>query len=236
MSFNLFGPADKNDIRVGYISTTRGYVGNISRYEANLEAKLNPGTQFILRRRDKIEFMNINKVNELTPKDFIPTNSGSRGNCSGITGLDIYGDNGEIAPSAFKDEFPKVLFSGGGGLGATAEATIRNGRIDQIEVKDPGAGYSSEPSVTLKSSFNYVINLDLNLLQFSFPHGITNGAPVTVQVVDDGSGVDPALPISSFGRLSTTTTYYAISGITNSLEDDQLRLALTQDNANIGDF
>ena len=76
----------------------------------------------------------------------------------------------------------------------------------------------------------------MNLLQFSFPHGITNGAPVTVQVVDDGSGVDPALPISSFGRLSTTTTYYAISGITNSLEDDQLRLALTQDNANIGDF
>ena len=131
---------------------------------------------------------------------------------------------------------PTVIINGGGGLGATAEATIRNGRIDQIEVKDPGAGYSSEPSVTLKSSFNYVINLDLNLLQFSFPHGITNGAPVTVQVVDDGSGVDPALPISSFGRLSTTTTYYAISGITNSLEDDQLRLALTQDNANIGDF
>ena len=131
---------------------------------------------------------------------------------------------------------PTVIISGGGGEGATAEATIRNGRIDQIEVKDPGSGYSSEPAVTLKSSFNYVVNLDLNLLQFSFPHGITNGAPVTVQVVDDGSGVDPALPISSFGRLSTTTTYYAISGITNSLEDDQLRLALTQDNANIGDF
>jgi len=131
---------------------------------------------------------------------------------------------------------PAVEIAGGGGNGATAEATIRNGRIDQIEVKDPGAGYSSQPTVSLKSQFNYVVNLDLNLLQFSFPHGITNGAAVTVNVNDDGSGVDPALPISSFGRLNTATTYYAISGIGNSLEDDQLRLSLTADNAAIGDF
>ena len=111
MSFNLFGPSDKNDIRVGYISTTRGYVGNISRYEANLEAKLNPGTQFILRRRDKIEFMNINKVNELTPDDFIPTNSGKRGNCTGVTGLDIYedddgSDDDDSSPFGFNFSWP----------------------------------------------------------------------------------------------------------------------------------
>ncbi|AIX20959.1 structural protein [Synechococcus phage ACG-2014d] len=131
---------------------------------------------------------------------------------------------------------PTVEINGGGGTGATAEATIRNGRIDQIEVKDPGSGYSSEPTVSLKSQFNYVVNLDLNLLQFSFPHGINPGAAVTVSVSDDGSGVDPALPISSFGRLNGNTTYYAISGISNSLEDDQLRLSLTADNAAIGDF
>ena len=131
---------------------------------------------------------------------------------------------------------PAVIIEGGGGSGAIAEATIRNGRIDQIEVKDPGSGYSSQPSVSLKSSFNYVVNLDLNLLQFSFPHGIVNGSAVTLQAVDAGDGEEPALPISSFGRLSAATTYYAIAGAANSLEDDQLKLALTPDNAAIGDF
>ncbi len=131
---------------------------------------------------------------------------------------------------------PAVIIDGGGGSGALAEATIRNGRIDQIEVKDPGSGYSSEPTVSLKSSFNYVVNLDLNLLQFSFPHGITNGAPVTLTANDAGDGEEPALPISSFGRLNANTTYYAIAGAANSLENDQLKLALTPENAAIGDF
>ena len=162
MSFNLFGPSDKNDIRVGYISTTRGYVGNISRYEANLEAKLNPGTQFILRRRDKIEFMNINKVNELTPKDFIPTNSGTKGNCSGIIGLDIYEDDdgsgsgsgdgrggdgrGGIKPEAYKDEFPKVRFSGGGGIGAAANPVFGDdGSLLGVDLIQGGWGYQYPP-------------------------------------------------------------------------------------------
>ena len=85
---------------------------------------------------------------------------------------------------------PAVVITGGGGTGAIAEASIRNGRIDQILVKDPGAGYSSEPTVALKSSFNYVVNLDLGLLQFAFPHGIQQGAQVTLNVVDTGDGAD----------------------------------------------
>ena len=58
MSFDLFGPATKCDIQVGYISTDRGLVEGISLYEANQEAKLNPGTQFIFRNRDKVEYLN----------------------------------------------------------------------------------------------------------------------------------------------------------------------------------
>ena len=54
MSFDLFGPATKCDIQVGYISTDRGLVEGIGLYEANQEAKLNPGTQFIFRNRDKV--------------------------------------------------------------------------------------------------------------------------------------------------------------------------------------
>jgi hypothetical protein len=93
MSFNIFGPASKSDIRVGYIDPERGFVGNLSVYEANKYAKLNPGTTFIFRRRDKIRFMNINGVNALTPKDLLPSNSASGSDgCDGITGLDIYED------------------------------------------------------------------------------------------------------------------------------------------------
>ena len=40
MSFNLFGPATKCDIRVGYIDPERGFVGNLTVYEANKYAKL----------------------------------------------------------------------------------------------------------------------------------------------------------------------------------------------------
>ena len=65
MSFDLFGPETKCDISVGYISTDRGLVEGINLYEANQHAKLNPGTQFIFRNRDKVNYLNINEVNKL---------------------------------------------------------------------------------------------------------------------------------------------------------------------------
>ena len=43
-TFNLFGPLQKNDITVGYISTDRGYQTGVTVCEANAYAKLNPGT------------------------------------------------------------------------------------------------------------------------------------------------------------------------------------------------
>ena len=139
-------------------------------------------------------------------------------------------------PGSGYSQAPAVVITGGGGSGAVAEALVRNGRLDQILVKDPGAGYSSEPAVELKSSFNYVINLDLGLLQFAFPHGIVNGAEVTLNVVDTGDGADFPVAAGAIGRLNGNTTYYAISGNANSLDDDQLRLAITQENAELGDY
>ena len=138
-------------------------------------------------------------------------------------------------PGSGYTQAPSVVITGGGGSGAIAEATIKNGRLNTIEVKDPGSGYSSQPSVELKSSFNYVINLDLGLLQFAFPHGIQNGAEITLNVVDTGEGVEFPLASGAVGRLNGTTTYYAISGTENSLEDDQLKIALTAANAELGD-
>ncbi len=49
-TFNIFGPSSRCDIRVGYISTTRGYVDNLSVYDANKHAQLDPGTTFILKQ------------------------------------------------------------------------------------------------------------------------------------------------------------------------------------------
>tara|TARA_B100000035_G_scaffold315003_1_gene333426 strand:+ start:7241 stop:27043 length:19803 start_codon:yes stop_codon:yes gene_type:complete len=138
-------------------------------------------------------------------------------------------------PGSGYSQAPAVVITGGGGFGATAESTIKNGRLDQILVKDPGSGYSSTPAVELKSSFNYVINLDLGLLQFAFPHGIQNGAEVTLNVVDTGEGADFPLSSGALGRLNGNTTYYAIAGAAQSLDDDQLKLAITATNAELGD-
>ena len=66
MSFNIFGPATKKDIRVGYIDPDLGYVQNISILEANKYAALNPGTMFILKTRDATRYLTLNEVNALT--------------------------------------------------------------------------------------------------------------------------------------------------------------------------
>ena len=68
-TFNIFGAATRDDIHVGYISTDRGMVSNVSICEANELAKKDPGMLFIFRDREKIQYININKVNELTVND-----------------------------------------------------------------------------------------------------------------------------------------------------------------------
>lgn len=129
---------------------------------------------------------------------------------------------------------PEVVIEGGGGTGASAQALIRNGRISDIIVRDSGSGYSTSPTVALKSSFTYVVNLDLGLFQFSFPHGIQNGAEVTFTVQDLGEGT--SFPLTSFGYIDPDQIYYAISGTTAGLEDDQLRIALTPQDAVSGNY
>ena len=145
MSFNLFGSAQKGDIRVGYIDPERGFVGGLTVCEANKYAKLNPGTQFIFRRRDKIQFMNINEVNRLQGDDLTPSNSsyGSDG-CSGIEGLDIYDDDGNIKDQR---EYPvKVEFSGGNGIGAQGNPIFGDdGGLLAVDLINGGWGYSYAP-------------------------------------------------------------------------------------------
>ena len=141
-------------------------------------------------------------------------------------------------PGAGYTSAPSVIVEGGGGFGAEAVAIVRNNRLNEIQIKNPGAGYSSEPTVTLKSEFNYVVNLDLNYLQFNFPHGITQGAAISFRADDIGSteGVLPKPSSAGLTSLVEGQTYYAIAGEANSLENDQLRFALTPADAESGNF
>ena len=141
-------------------------------------------------------------------------------------------------PGSGYTSVPAVVISGGGGSGAEAEAVVKNNRLSEVIIKNPGSGYSSEPTVTLKSEFNYVVNVDLGYLQFNFPHGITTGAEVQLRAEDLGSvvGILPKPSSAGLVSLSPNQTYYAIAGTQNSLESDQLRIALTKLDAESGSY
>ena len=133
-SFDLFGPPTKCDIKVGYISTDRGYVSGVGVHEANLYAKQNPGTTFIFATREKIRYLNINEVNRLTVDDLVTQID----TCKGIQ-LD-----GDI-------EKPKITFAGGGGIGAQANPVIGlDGSLLAVDLVRGGHGYRFPPIVELK--------------------------------------------------------------------------------------
>jgi hypothetical protein len=80
MSFNIFDFPRKSDITVGYVDPSLGYVTGVSICDANEYARKNPGTTFVFETRDGIRYLNINEVNQLTPKDL----ASSADTCTGI--------------------------------------------------------------------------------------------------------------------------------------------------------
>ena len=94
---------------------------------------------------------------------------------------------------------------------------------------------SSKYSYILSETRYYFLANYLGLLQFAFPHGIVNGSEVILNVVDTGEGTEFPLSSGATGRLNGNTTYYAITGTANSLEPDQMKLAITAANAELGD-
>lgn len=123
MSFNIFGPSSKNDIRVSYIDPDRGLIKNVSIYDANVYASLNPGSVFILETRDRVRYLTINEVNNLTPNDITPDQNAS-GTCDGIRGLVpgetiTYPSGGTLIACGGKS----VTFDGRGGIPITSGGT-----------------------------------------------------------------------------------------------------------------
>ena len=133
-SFNIFEPPTKCDIKVGYISTDRGYVSGVGIHDANVYAKRNPGTTFIFATREKLQYLNINEVNKLTPNDLVS----SADSCTGI----------EMNKKS--DESPQIVFSGGGGVGAKANPIIgADGSLLGIDLVSGGFGYQYPPQVSM---------------------------------------------------------------------------------------
>ena len=143
--FDFFGNAQKKDIRVGYISTDRGYVSNVTIYEANRYAKLQPGTQFVVSNRDEVRYLNINEVNDLTPDDVKPKSDIY--NCGGVEGLNPSIDLGSVNKI-------EVNFLGGGGVGAQANAVVgKDGSILAVDLIHGGFGYKYAPLVEIKDTY-----------------------------------------------------------------------------------
>jgi len=140
MSFNLFGSASQDDIRVGYIDPSLGYVDGVSVCEANNYAKNNPGTTFIFRDGDNnIRYLNINEVNTLTPNDL----SAKDNKCGGIQ------EYKECGP-------PRIQFFGGGGIGAVGNPVIgRDGSLLAVDVVSGGHGYQYAPIVAAKDDCEF---------------------------------------------------------------------------------
>ena len=144
--FNIFKPTSKDDIRVGYISTDRGYIEGLSICDANAHAKKDPGTAFILQTRDEIKYLNINQVNKLTVDDIIPSNIGGTESCGGDDkGMTLAAPCGK----------PQVIFSGGGGVGAKANAVVGDdGAVIAVDMVAGGFGYKTPPHVEIKDPCN----------------------------------------------------------------------------------
>ncbi len=155
-----------DNIKVGYISETEGYVRDISIADANAYAELNPETEFIFIDGDeKVRFLTISEVNALTPKNLLRSDP-----C--LTGDQLCGP-------------PKLKFFGGGGVGATANPVVDvNGNLIAVDLVSGGFGYITEPQVQVLDPCNIGSGAVLET-------EIENGVVVKVIVRDSGQGYLP---------------------------------------------
>ena len=163
-------PTSFDNIKVGYISETDGYIQNVSIADANSYAELNPETEFIFIDGDeKVRFLTINEVNALTPKNLLRSDP-----C--LTGDQPCGP-------------PKLKFFGGGGVGASATPVIDvNGNLIAIDLVSGGFGYTSPPQVQVLDPCK---NGSGAVLQSILGTGDLTGVVVQVIIKDSGQGYLP---------------------------------------------
>ena len=158
--------ASFDNIKVGYISETDGYIKDVSIADANSYAELNPETEFIFIDGDeKVRFLTINEVNALTPKNLLRSDP-----C--LTGDQPCGP-------------PKLKFFGGGGVGASANPVVdTSGNLIAVDLVSGGFGYTSPPQVQVIDPCNNGSGAVLQTI-------IENGVVVKVIIKDSGQGYLP---------------------------------------------
>jgi len=159
-----------DNIKLGYISETAGYVKGVSIADANEYAKLNPDTEFIFIDGDeKVRFLTINEVNGLTPKNLLRSDP-----C--LTGDQPCGP-------------PKLKFFGGGGIGAEANPVVDgSGNLIAVDLVNGGFGYKIPPQVQVIDPCN---NGSGAVLQTILGTGNLTGVVVQVIIKDSGQGYLP---------------------------------------------
>ena len=162
--------ASFDNIKIGYISETDGYVQNVSIADANTYAELNPDTEFIFIDGDeKVRFLTISEVNALTPKNLLRSDP-----C--VTGDQPCGP-------------PKLKFFGGGGVGASANPVVdSSGNLIAVDLVSGGFGYKTPPQVQVIDPCN---NGSGAVLQSILGTGDLTGVVVQVNVRDSGQGYLP---------------------------------------------
>ena len=159
-----------DNIKVGYISETDGYVQNVSIADANTYAELNPETEFIFIDGDeKVRFLTISEVNALTPKNLLRSDP-----C--LTGDQPCGP-------------PALKFFGGRGVGASANPVVdSSGNLIAVDLVSGGFGYQTPPQVQVIDPCN---NGSGAVLESILGEGDLTGVVVQVIVKDSGQGYLP---------------------------------------------
>ncbi len=159
-----------DNIKVGYISETDGYIQNVSIADANAYAELNPDTEFIFIDGDeKVRFLTIGEVNALTPKNLLRSDP-----C--LTGDQPCGP-------------PTLKFFGGGGVGAIGNPVVDvNGNLIAVDLVSGGFGYTSPPQVQVIDPCN---NGSGAVLQTILGTDDLTGVVVQVIIRDSGQGYLP---------------------------------------------
>ena len=208
MSFNLFGAASNNDIRVGYIDPERGYVRDVTISEANQYAALNPGHTFVLETRDKTRYLTINQVNALTPADILPTSSAASGTCAGVEGLrpdDFILDDGEVPVTYGGGANGGGRPGDGSGGGNLVGPGVTNGsfiRANPARIKITGGGGVGAVANPIFGRDGSLLAVDLVRGGFGYKY------PPLVKLVDDRGRGSGAILQAIVGAAASVTEYY----------------------------
>ena len=159
-------PTSPDNIKVSYISQTKGVVRDVSIASANEYERLNPGTLFVFVNGDaKVKYLDISGVNKLTTKDLGRT------------------DPCRVGPQPCGP--PTLHFFGGGGIGAEANPVVdSNGNLLAVDIVKPGFGYKTPPQIQVidpcKNGKGAVLQTEIH-----------NGRVKRVVVLDTGFGYLP---------------------------------------------